>query len=273
MFPVLSTFKRSAANPAEAKNSLKTVAEKSKFTGSPLFNVLLMVVLMLGVAAVFRVLEWRRMNAQTQIQINDSENLAEGDQAKNKNVRRTADIFGGEVFDTSVRLRETGAFGFAVCLSILDEARERRQIPGSINGLIIAVTSRDLMPPGLTVANGEIRSQTSKIYIRYQPEPMQLEFVSVPTDARFGPTLLMRFPLRSADGKNIAYFQSSQVSGVNLPPPFASATEVIRRGWTQEAWRGMEIGGNNQDFAEELREEQENLKSVAQQNKEASPRS
>ena len=257
-------FKNStAANTTEARNSPATSAEKPKFFGSPLFNVLLMVALMLGVSAVFRILEWRRMNAQTQIQINDSENIADGEKTKNKNFRQSADIFGGEVFDTSRRLRETGALGFAVCLSILDEARRTRQIPGSINGLIQAVAARDLMPPGLTVENGEIRSQTSKIYIRYQPEPMQLEFVSVPLDARFGPALMMRFPLTSADGKNIAYFQSAKVENVNLPAPFAPAHEVIRGGWTLESWRGMEIGGGNQDFARMLAEEQESLKSNA----------
>jgi hypothetical protein len=208
MSSFLSFLGRGAATPdsGDSKNSRKSSAEKSKFTGSPLFNVLLMVTLMLGVSAVFRVLEWRRLNAQTQIQINDSETIADGENAKNKTVRQSADIFGGEVFDTSRRLRETGALGFAACLSILDEAKSKRQIPGSINALVNAVTSRELLPPGLTARNGEIRSETSVIYIRYQPEPMQIEFVSVPAEARFGPTLLMRFPLTSADGKNIAYF-------------------------------------------------------------------
>lgn len=265
MSSFLSFLGRGAATPdsGNSKNSRTTSAEKSKFVGSPLFNVLLIVTLMLGVSAVFRVLEWRRLNAQTQIQISDSETIANGDNAKNKIAHRPADIFGGEVFDTSRRLRETGALGFAVCLSILDEAKNKRQIPGSINALINAVTSRELLPPGLTVENGEIHSETSKIFIRYQPEPMQIEFVSVPNEARFGPTLLMRFPLTSADGKNIAYFQSTRVSGVDLPPPFAPASEVIRSGWTLEAWRGTEIGGGNQDFARILAEEQENLKKLA----------
>jgi len=151
-------------------------------------------------------------------------------------------------------------------LSILDEAKNKRQIPGSINALVNAVTSRELLPPGLTVENGEIRSETSVIFIRYQPEPMQIEFVSVPAQARFGPTLLMRFPLTSADGKNIAYFQSSRVSGVDLPPPFATAAEVIRSGWTIESWRGTQIGGGNQDFARMLADEQENLKTAAPNN-------
>jgi hypothetical protein len=269
MSSVLSFLKRGAAAPdsKKSKNSKKISAEKSKFAGSPLFNVLLMVALGLGVSAFFRVSEWRRLNAQTQIQINDSETGADGDKARNKVASQPADIFGGEVFDTSRRLRETGALGFAVCLSILDEAKNKRQIPGSINALVGAVTSRQLLPPGLTVENGEIRSETSKIFIRYQPEPMQIEFVSVPNEARFGPTLLMRFPLTSADGKNIAYFQSSRVAGVNLPPPFAPASEVIRSGWTMEAWRGAaEIGGGNQDFIRMLADEQENLKRVAPNN-------
>ena len=274
MSSVLSFFKRGAASSDsdDGKSSKKISAEKSKFFGSPLFNVLLMVTLMLGVSAFFRVSEWRRLNAQTQIQINDSETVSDGGNAKTKIASQPADIFGGEVFDTSRRLRETGALGFAVCLSILDEAKSKRQIPGSINALINAVTSRELLPPGLTVENGEIRSETSVIYIRYQPEPMQIEFVSVPAQARFGPTLLMRFPLTSADGKNIAYFQSSRVSGVDLPPPFAPASEVIRNGWTLEAWRGTEIGGGNQDFARMLADERENLKTSAPNNSDESSR-
>ena len=134
------------------------------------------------------------------------------------------------------------------------------------------MASRELLPPGLTVENGEIRSETSVIYIRYQPEPMQIEFVSVPLQSRFGPTLMMRFPLTSADGKNIAYFQSSQVSGVNLPAPFAPASEVIRSGWTLEAWRGNEVGGGNQDFARMLADERDNLKAVAPKNSDQSSR-
>jgi len=268
MSSFLSFFKRGAASTDsdDGKSSRKISAEKSKFIGSPLFNVLLMVALMLGVSAFFRVSEWRRLNAQTQIQINDSETVSDGGNAKNKIASQPADIFGGEVFDTSRRLRETGALGFAVCLSILDEAKNKRQIPGSINALVNAVTSRELLPPGLTVENGEIRSETSVIFIRYQPEPMQIEFVSVPAQAHFGPTLLMRFPLTSADGKNIAYFQSSRVSGVDLPPPFATAAEVIRSGWTIETWRGTQIGGGNQDFARMLADEQENLKTAAPNN-------
>lgn len=256
-------FKRSAAESNDKRNPSKNVAN-AKFIGTPLFNVLLMVALMFGVSGFFRFLEWRRMNAQAQIQINDSENISDGEKTKDKSVRASSDIFGGEVFDTSRRLRETGALGFAVCLSILDEARSRRQIPGSINGLINAVISRDLMPPGIEFVNGEIRSPTSVIYIRYQPEPLQLEFVSVAKDARFGPALMMRFPLTSADGKNIAYFQSSKVENINLPAPFTPTHEVIKSGWTLEAWRGMETNGNNnQDFAKMLAEEQESLKNSA----------
>ena len=258
-------FKRPPVEQSiKSRNSSRSAAEKQRFVGSPLFNVLLMVTLGLGVSAVFRLLEWRRMNAQAQIQINDSENSSGDEKAKNKNLRQAADVFGGEVFDTSRRLRETGALGFAVCLSVLDEARTRRQIPGSISALINAVAARDLMPPGLTVENGEILSKTSKIYIRYQPEPMHLEFVSVPKSARFGPALMLRFPLRSADGKNIAYFQSAKVENINLPAPFAPAHEVIKSGWTLEAWRGAaEIGGGNEDLARMLAEEQENLKRSA----------
>ena len=183
MLSIFSIFRRSPSSSTEAKSKRRSSEENRKFFGSPLFNVLLMMTLMLGVSGVFRFLEWRKINAQTQIQFNDSDNIEADEKAKNKTVRQPANIFGGEVVQTSRRLRETGALGFAVCLSILDEARAKRQIPGSINGLINAVTKRDLLPPDLTIENGEIRSPTSVIYIRYQPEPMQLEFVSIPFQA------------------------------------------------------------------------------------------
>lgn len=262
MLSIFSVFRRSPSSSTEAKSKRKSSEENQKFFGSPLFNVLLMVSLILGISGLFRFLEWRKINAQTQIQFNDSDNIESDEKAKDKTVRQPANIFGGEVAQTSRRLRETGALGFAVCLSILDEARQKRQIPGSISGLINAVMSRDLMPPGIMIEKGEIRSPTSKIYIRYQPEPMQLEFISIPIQADFGPALMMRFPLTSADGKNIAYFQSTKTENITIPPPFAPSHEIIRSGWTLEAWRGMEIRGGNQDFARMLAEEQENLKQV-----------
>ncbi|MGC2234973.1 MAG: hypothetical protein WA584_02260 [Pyrinomonadaceae bacterium] len=275
MFSFLSkiNFRRSAKQNSKAGKSSANVAEKQQIFGSPLFNVLVMVALILGVSGFFKILEWRKINAQTQIQFSDSETLSEDEKLKIEKARRYSDIFSGEVFDTSLRLRETGALGFAVCLSILDEAKRQKQIPGSINGLLNAVLSRELMPPGLKIENGEIRSETSVISIRYQPSPLQIEFVSLPQDARFGPALMLRFPLRSADGKNIAYFQSSKVENVQLPKAFAPSHEILRGGgWTLEAWRTAEIGGGNQDFARMLSEEQEQLKKIAPDNSDTLPR-
>lgn len=269
MFSFLSkiTFKRSAAkHNSKANKSSATSAEKQQHFGSPLFNVLVMVALIMGVSSIFKILEWRKINAQTQIQFRDSETFLEDEKTKNEHARQSHQIFGGEVFDTSLRLRETGALGFAVCLSILDEAKQKRQIPGSIGSLLNAVISRDLMPPGLKIENGEIHSETSVIYIRYQPSPLQIEFVSLPQDSRFGPALMLRFPLRSADGKNIAYFQSTKTENVRLPKAFAPAHEILRDGWTLEAWRTAEIGSGNQDFARMLSEEQEQLKKIAPDN-------
>ena len=61
---------------------------------------------------------------------------------------------------------------------------------------------------------------------------------------------------------------------MNLPPPFAPAHEVIRSGWTLEAWRGAQIGGsnNNQDFARMLAEEEENLKAIVPNGSDTRPR-
>lgn len=272
MFALKSHRKSRTKISAKNKKSRQTADKKPKNFGSPLFNVLLMVGLMLGVSGIFRILEWRKMNSGAQIQINDSENLSTDEKTNTDQIRQPANIFDGEVIDTSRRLREIGALGFAVCVSILDEAKRNKQIPGSISALLNSVTSRALVPPGLVLQNGEIRSQTGKIFIRYQAQPLRLEFVSVPDEERFGPALMLRFPLMSDGGKNIVYFQSAKVSNINLPKAFAPESEIIQSGWTLEAWRGIEIGGNAQDFAKMLAEEQEILRSFAPDNSDSQPR-
>jgi hypothetical protein len=272
MFSIKSYLSGKTITSAENQAFPKSPAEKNKFFGTPLFNVLLMVALMLGVSGFFRFLEWRKINSQTQIQITDSENLIESEKAQNNKERQPANIFDGEVIDTSRRLREIGALGFAVCLSILDEAKLNKRIPGSINALLNAVASRDLIPPGLAIKNGEIRSQTGKIYLRFQAQPLRLELVSVPDDERSGPALILRFPLMSDGGKNIVYFQSVKVSNITLPKAFAPDAEIIKSGWTMEAWRGSEIGGNTPDFAKMLADEQQNLRSFAPDNSDSQPR-
>lgn len=248
---------------AKKPKTAKTAGQKTEYFGTPLFNVVLMVALILGVSGVFRFLEWRKHNSGTQIQINDTENSSVNETARTGKENQPANIFDGEVMDTSRRLRETGALGFAVCLSILDEAISRKRIPGSIDDILNAVASRDFMPPGLVLRDGEIRSNTGKILIRFQAQPLQLEFVSVPDDERFGPALILRFPLISDGGGNIVYFQSAKVSNINLPEAFAPGTEIIKSGWTREAWRGIETSGSAPDFAKMLADEQQRLGSIA----------
>lgn len=257
---------------AKKQNSKKIGTENSKFFGSPLINVLLMVSLILGVSGIFRFLERRKINSGAQIQINDSENRGPDEKTGSHQVRSSGNLFDGEVLDTSRRLRETGALGFAVCLSILDEANRNKQIPGSINALLNAVAARDLMPPGLVLQNGEIHSQSGKIFIRFQAQPLQLELASVPDEERFGPALILRFPLISDGGKNIVYFQSLKVSGITLPTAFAPESEIIKSGWTLETWRGIETGAGVQDFAKMLTEENEKLRLPAPDTGTSEPR-
>lgn len=273
MFSIKSYLPGKSGTSAEKQAFPKSPAEKNKFFGTPLFNVLLMVALMLGASGFFRFLEWRKINSGTQIQINDSENSIESEKTQNNQIRQPSNIFDGEVIDTSRRLREIGALGFAVCLSILDEAKLNKRIPGSINALLNAAQSRDLMPPGLAIQNGEIHSQTGKIYLRFQAQPLRLELVSVPDDERSGPALLLRFPVMSdGGGKNIVYFQSARVSNITLPKAFATESEIIKSGWTMEVWRGSEIGGNTPDFAKMLADEQQRLSSFAPDNSDSQPR-
>jgi len=63
-----------------------------------------------------------------------------------------------------------------------------------------------------------------------------------------------------------------KVSNITLPKAFAPESEIIKSGWTMEAWRGSEIGGNTPDFAKMLADEQQNLRSSAPDNSDSQPR-
>ena len=108
MFSIKSYLLRKAITSAENKSIKHSPAGKTKFFGSPLFNVLLMVALMLGISGFFRFLEWRKINSGAQIQITDSENLLDNEKTQNNKDRQPANIFDGEVIETSRRLREIG---------------------------------------------------------------------------------------------------------------------------------------------------------------------
>lgn len=228
------------------------------FAFSPTFNVIALVLLLLSVFGGLRLLNAH--NTQAQIKFVERLRIDEttNDDGENRNLP-APEIFKGEVYDTSIRLRETGALGMAISLAVFAKGAEQGSVPTSLEKIWSFISERNLMPPGLQFRDGELESPTSKFIVRFQAEPFRFEILARPVAAKTSPSILLRFPLASLDGRTITYFQSASVNNFDMPAPFAPLEKIAASGWTLEQWRG-ELLPKNENPLNLLEEEKRLLK-------------
>lgn len=261
------TRKISAAAKNENDKSLtKTLADSLRpLFSSPAFNVAALVLLLVAVFGGLRLFSSNRKPAQ--MSFVESAEIEAPENGKAENASYIApEIFRGEVYSTAVRLRETGALGMAMSLAVFQEYAERGNVPPNTEVIFNSIAARGLMPPGLQIENGEMRSPSSVFLVRYQPQPLRFEIISRPKDEMKSPALLMRFPLSSLDGRTISYFQSASAttSRQSAPEPFAALDRLVEGGWTIEQWRG-EMLPKNANSAQILTAERQLLSELSQQ--------
>ena len=236
----LETTKDEDAKPKTKRPKLQKSSNAFRaFFSSPTFNVVALVVLFVAVFAGIRLFSANRNHAQVAFV-----EQAGFDQPVTSNKGNRAfsapEIFRGEVYDTTVRLRETGALGMAMSLAVFAEFSERRNIPANFETVLSAVKTRGLMPPEMAFANGKLESPSSLFFVRYKSQPLAFEILSSPKKGASGqsPSLMMRFPLTSLDKRTITYFQSASTNQAQIPEPFAPLERIVAAGWTIEQWRG-----------------------------------
>lgn len=222
-------------NSARKLQKLRNVIRSFAF--SPTFNVIALVVLLLSV--VFGLRAFRNGQTQAQIKFVEHSQFDAPETTSGENrIYAAPEIFKGEVYDTSIRLRETGALGMAISLAVFALHSEQGSVPPSLEKIWAFLAERNLMPPGFEFQNGELLSPSGTISVRYQSEPLRFEILSRPKQDSTSPAILLRFPLTSLDRRTITYFQSASVDGFDIPAPFAPLEKIISAGWTMEQWRG-----------------------------------
>lgn len=255
-----SGTKRNAKKVGASKNEsranfIKTLKDSIRsLSSSPAVNVAALVLLLVAVFGGLRL--WSNGKSAAQISFVEvaDENISENANAENANYS-APEIFKGEVYSTAVRLREIGALGMAMSLVIFQNYAEQAGVLPDLETVFAAIATRGLLPPGIEIENGELRSAASVFVVRYQTQPVRFEILARPKDARH-PALLMRFPLQSFDGRTISYFQSSSAAGQTAPEPFAALDRLVSDGWTIEQWRGEMLpkeANSAQILAEEKR--------------------
>lgn len=241
---------------AQIKNAVRSIIF------SPMFNVAALVLLLICVFSGLRLALARQTQGQVKfIERPDLETV------KQTGVERTftsPEIFKGEVYDTSIRLRETGALGMAISLAVFAKTSEQSNVPPNLETIWSLISERKLMPPGMQFENGELLSPSSVISVRYQSQPLRFEILSRPKQDVNSPAILLRFPLTSLDRRTITYFQSTSVNARDIPAPFAPLEKIVSAGWTLEQWRG-ELLPKSENTNQILEEEKRLLDQIKNQ--------
>jgi hypothetical protein len=149
-------------------------------------------------------------------------------------------LIDGEVARTADRIGEATAVALSACLYAAGEQTKGRT-PRTVRDLLGGVAARNLIPPGLTLiqAEGVLASRHGTLSVRYRPLPLGIEVISIGNKPEFGPALIARVPDELSDKGEATLFIANSLTGVNVPPPFAPAAEVIARGWSPEHWRSL----------------------------------
>ncbi|HNQ15218.1 MAG TPA: hypothetical protein PKM58_06620 [Pyrinomonadaceae bacterium] len=170
-------------------------------------------------------------------------------------------VLSGEVYETAVRLRESGALLMAISLSSFDEFRVNGKFPATSREILSGLQKRSLVPPGIEIKDGVLRSTLSELKLSYRAELFSFEILSLPINNAGGTAILFRFPLPPTEANSVMYFEAQ--NPVQLPTPFSTSEQITAAGWKIRHWRG-EAMPLTETVVRDLREQDEWLKSQNQ---------
>jgi hypothetical protein len=169
-------------------------------------------------------------------------------------------LFGGELYQTSLRLQEAsdlaiGSVLFAASGKNSEGASSIEEfvngLPKNVDELLNGLSSNNLLPPGITLSNNKVLSSDRSILIvRYRVEPFGVEVVSMPRQEGKGPGLIVRLT-DDAGGNVVKYYESMTEQGVQIPDPFLPEAKVIEKGWMPQALNGQIVSASQLKSAQD----------------------
>jgi hypothetical protein len=204
----------------------------------PLLITGIMIILVVGTRLISTALPDRTGSVDPRVALTDNEARQILERRQRQQVRAFISVAEGEVSRTEERIRETTALGLATSLFAAKESLSQR-IPLTADALLAGVNLARLLPPGIhgTDRSGFVSSARSDLTIRYQPEPLEIEIVSIGKERIDGPALILRLP-QSGDPQ---LFIATRLDEITIPKPFASEAEIIVSGFTPEPFRALTL--------------------------------
>lgn len=161
---------------------------------------------------------------------------------KQSSTRQTviATTIDGEVARTAERIGEATALALSASLYATSE-QLRGRAPHGAKDLISGLAARNLLPPGLafTQVEGSLVSTYGSVSVRYRPEPLGVEAISLGHKPSDGPALIVRIPDELSEKGEAKLYVAGSLGTVRVPAPFSPAAEVIALGWSPELLRSL----------------------------------
>jgi hypothetical protein len=204
----------------------------------PLLITGFMITLVIGMRLISTALPDRIGNVDPRVSLTDNEARQILERRQRQQVRAFISVAEGEVSRTEGRIRDTTALALATSLFAAKESLSQR-IPSNADALLAGVNLARLLPPGIYVTDrsGFVSSARSDLHISYQPEPLEIEIVSVGKERIDGPALILRL----SHSRDPQLFIATRLDEITIPKPFASEAEIIVSGFTPEPFRALTL--------------------------------
>ncbi len=168
---------------------------------------------------------------------------------QSQQVQAFVSVSEGEVSRTEERIREATALALAASLFVTTESLAHR-IPATEKALLSGVQKAGLLPPGiqLTENSGLVSSMRGALQVRYRPEPLAIEVVSIGRERTDGPMLLLRVPSMTSEKDETngsVLYMATRLNEIAIPEPFASEAQIITLGFAPEPLRAVTLPDPN----------------------------
>ena len=167
------------------------------------------------------------------------------EQQRRQQVRAFVSVSEGEVARTEERIREATAIALSVSLFAATESLSHR-IPANELALLSGVEKAGLLPPGMLLIDNSalVTSERGTLRVRYRPEPLCIEVVSIGRERTDGPALLLRVPSMIAgkdETRDVVLYMATRLDEITIPGPFASEAQIIALGFAPEPLRAATL--------------------------------
>lgn len=167
-----------------------------------------------------------------------------GDSGIESSASRNASMYrwpDSEVPRTAERLRDATAIAIASITQVV-EGEMLGHPRQDVDEIVAAIALHKLIPEEWrTNEPGVLQMPHGTVHIRYSPATATIEVISVPTDRKDGPAMLIRIPDSENTSVGPRYFESIQLDGIVYPSPFAPIAEIIASGWQPRLFKQTQI--------------------------------